>query len=174
MKSGKFTDSISVYENTLQVLPEQSREAHDIVIWNLALAYVKVGEMAKADETLLKISEGQPTRISRKAAHMRTRIATAATTGVKISLNSEDPVASQGASSLGGTGGVSGVIPEDDLLSQMSSDSIRMLSLVDFKPGDLGCFQLLPNTKASREALTNILNTLPPFKTRWKVSTPVK
>ncbi len=177
VKSGSLEKSIDIYEKTLEILPEKSRDAHDIVVWNLALAYIKAGNLEKADLILLKVSDGKPSRISRKAVELRKRIATAASTGVPLALKTDDPEASNRAMSLLGTGSLaaSGSRAEDeDLLSKMSSDNISVLSLVDFKPGDLGCFQLMPNTEESKDNLAEILNSLPTIKTRWKIAVPPK
>jgi tetratricopeptide (TPR) repeat protein len=166
-KALRIPESIDIYAKTIQVLPEKAYEAMDIVLFNLALAYVKIDDLGMADEILAKIGSHGDSRVTQKAKNLRKRIGDAISTGAKLSLKTDDPVIMAGAKSAGDDSHHEPAAGDSN--QELSSDSVRMLSLVDFKPGDLGCFKLFTRESASDADLQQMLNTLPPIKSRWSV-----
>ena len=122
-----------------------------------------------AEETLAGIGKYAKSRVSTKAEDLRKRLGAAVSSGVKLILKTEDPVTMLAANS-GETGGAgeSGSGPSGGgYREDMSNDGIRVLSLVNFKPGDLGCFKLFVRETSTDDELQQMLNTLPSLKIRW-------
>ena len=168
-KTQRFSESIEVYQKTMEVLPEKAHEATDIVLFNLALAYVKSDDLAMAEETLGGIGKHGKSRVSAKAEDLRKRLGASVSSGVKLILKTHDPVtmlAPNSGETVGAGGSDSGPSGGGDR-EDMSNEGIRMLSLVDFKPGDLGCFKLFVRETSTDDELQHMLNSLPSLKIKW-------
>ncbi|KAB8029061.1 response regulator [Fluviispira multicolorata] len=58
VKAGKYNDGISLYKNAIKVLDDQERE--HLLLYNIALAYSKLGDSPKALDFAKKASEKAP------------------------------------------------------------------------------------------------------------------
>ena len=166
-KTQRFKESIDVYKKTIEVLPSKAVEANEIIHFNLALAYIKINDVKLAGDTLNGLGDKYESRVRRKIEVLRRKVSSALTSGQDVTLATDDSLFIAGNN----VGTVDKQTSDDhahESLKMLSSDGLKLICLVDFRPGDLGCFNLFMPESGTEQELAVLLNSLPHLRIRWK------
>lgn len=90
VRSGCYDDGVKLYASTMEALPEEFSELRAVISYNMALAYVRGGDFAKALTGLTALATGHDSPIKEKADVLAKRVKNSETTGAALSLKDEN------------------------------------------------------------------------------------
>jgi len=151
-RCGRYDDGIKLYMQTMESLPGDWGDTHDIVAYNLGLAYTRYGDLPLACGQLEAVLKRPSAPLVRRAQSLLARIKNAEATGAAITLyeapplddaadrDTDSPVDASEQERAGGNGASSTIsleIQRGDLclygifnLNKLDRDSARMLEKI--------------------------------------------
>ncbi len=143
-KSGNLPDAIKLYETAIASIPKKEEQLRAVVNYNLALAYVRTGDMKKASSYATEAGKIKSSTVSARAASIKSRLDEATAKGqiFKLAAADEKPATMQSALA--------------------SNKSVKFLAL-DLGPGQLRCHQVYNPTSEQPELVGKMLQKLPSF-----------
>jgi DNA-binding response OmpR family regulator/thioredoxin-like negative regulator of GroEL len=172
-KCGRIDEGIEVYRRTIASVPDKNTETKGIVLYNLALAFVRMGEQGEAAETLQKAIDVGETRVTKKSKSLKQRLEKAMEAGQVITLGGDGAGPGQEAKKAGGEeiGAAKGGEADRSGAPAINSEANRaVLATVQIKPGDLCCFRLFNYGQKLSPQVSGWFEKLPRFKIRHAIA----
>lgn len=89
IRSGCYDEGIRLYQRMLSSLPGEWAENHELVAYNLGLAFARFGDLAKAREQLERIMQRFSSPVQEKAQSLAKKIDLARNSGIPLPLFSD-------------------------------------------------------------------------------------
>ena len=167
-KTARVAEAVNTYRKTIEVLPEKARDTRSTVQYNLALSYVKSGDLGQAQETLLPILKSPTSRVYAKAKTLSKKINQCIADGTPLALNQNEVIAAEPETApinpknavIGPDGKVVGGKTASKNAGPTTSDVVH---LIDFQPGSRACFQIFRPEDTATDKLQAMLRSLPRF-----------
>lgn len=134
-KCGMSEEAIGIYKGTLDSIPDPEKDTRSVVQYNLALAFARHGDLAKAQAECEGVLAQNPgAKVAKKAKSLAARLEKAIKGGTEFKLISAEPIATGAAPAAGGTGAPSanGEHKEDENIDHEAK--------IEVKRGDICCF----------------------------------
>ena len=157
-------EAIKNYRDTIRSVPEDRQDIKAIVLYNLALAYVRSDSYEEAVIALDKTMAIKQSRVSAKAKSLKTRVQKALDEGQPIVLrsSSKTPTAKSGGDEQPAAADAAAVANE--LASE--DDYKRLLAAVQAKRGDIALFLIFAQKDQQDPESSALLAKGPNFKRR--------
>jgi CheY-like chemotaxis protein len=171
-RCGKIDEGIEIYRRTIDSVPAKSVEIRAVVIYNLALAFVRMGEQGEAAEALQKAINLGATRILKKSKSLKQRLTKAMETGQVITLDGDanhtsDPKKTS-SEEIGSS--KSAESEKGNNAGSISAANRAVSALAAIKPGDLCCFRLFTDPLKMSPQVSAWFEKLPRFKVRVAIA----
>jgi tetratricopeptide (TPR) repeat protein len=89
-KAGNFKESIKLYKNALEAIPKEKDSLRAVVLYNLALAQIRDGDLNGAIDSLQAVGSAKDQNLDKKVRSLLERGREAQASGVKLKLNVKD------------------------------------------------------------------------------------
>lgn len=156
-KCGYTQDAVDLYRKTVSSVPEDRGETKSIVLYNMALSFVRAGELDAAVKELDSVLQYKDSKVAKKASSLKARIKIALEKGAALTLYGEDhnppptPAANAAAP------------PSKEAVQE---EQRQLLAPVLAKRGDLCCFLIFNNPGAPDARVASLLAKAPRFQRR--------
>jgi CheY-like chemotaxis protein len=154
-KCGFAKEGLEIYQKTLAAIPNAEYDLTAVVIYNTALAKIRVSDLQGAIEDLNKIPASHGTRISPKVESLKARLQAALEANLEFKLSDTPPPATMAAVR-------SGPAFTDSNMSQASVIN----TLLTLNPGDQCCYLLYKSTRQESPEIIKIMQTPIRFRPR--------
>lgn len=159
-RCGQFDEGIQLYQDTLIALPDPWSETHDIVVYNLGLAYVRHGDIDGAIEQLDRVKSSDETALGKKRSSLRKRLVSAKSAGEVVKLRASD------AKKVCSEPEVQEEIEAETEGAAGAEELTALKGSAGAHPGELCCY-LVYKCSADEESATNkFLENMPRFGSR--------
>ena len=155
-KCGFTQDAVDLYRKTANSVPEERGDTKAIVLYNMALAFVRASELDAAVKELDAVASYKDSKVTKKAVSLKNRIKTALEKGSEFRLQSDDHSAAGAPSPA--------VAPSKEAAATAAAaieEQRQMLAPILAKRGDICCFLIFNNPQA-RDARVDSLFAKPP------------
>ncbi|MEZ4742756.1 MAG: tetratricopeptide repeat protein [Bdellovibrionota bacterium] len=165
-RCGKYEDGIALYKKTINSIPQKHEALRAVVGYNLALAYVRMGEQGEAVEALDEVIEFGSSKVLNKSKSLRHRLEKALETGLRVQLidkNEEKLKENKLGEELGAANEEGG---KNDLSASSSHENKVASGTVKINPGDMCCFRVFDNPANIDARVEKLLHKSPKFNYR--------
>lgn len=145
-KCGYTQDAVDLYRKTVSSVPENRADMKSVVQYNMALAFVRAGELEAAVKELEDVTKTD-SKVAKKAASIKGRIKVALDKGLAFKLQSDDGPGAQAAAPAAG--------------APPNEEQRNMVAVVEAKRGDICCY-LIFNDPGTRDVRAESLFAKPP------------
>jgi CheY-like chemotaxis protein len=155
-RCGRYDDGIKLYQQTVESLPGEWGDTHDIVAYNLGLAYTRYGDFPHACSQLEAVLKRPSAPLARKAQSLLSRIKNAEKQGAALTLYEAGPTDAE---------------PERvdeqpaDPKQEAASTGRPVTATLDIKRGDL-CLYGIFNVASLDKTASQLLTKTPHFVER--------
>ena len=152
-RSGEPHSGIEQYRNAIKSIPEGETEIRSLVFYNLALAYIRLGELEEAKLQLENAINNPSPKIEAKAKSLMARISKSLADGSDFKLKSADKKEEKKA--------------EDDDTPRVSVN-LDLVRELQARRGEIGCYLMFQNDEPEPKC-EDLLKELPRFKERESI-----
>jgi DNA-binding response OmpR family regulator len=153
-KCGFMEQSVALYRETIEAIPEDRMELQAVVKYNLALGLTKQGLLEDAQQLLTEITTMPASKVSTKAKSLAKKVDHALEKGEMVALKEQVHV--EGKSSKTDPAKADGG----------SSSEFSLKSTVDISAGDLCCFSLFRAKRSLKDEQKKYFDQKPKFQPR--------
>lgn len=150
-RCGFAQDAIELYRKTVSSVPEDRDDIKAIVLYNMALAFVRAGELDAAVLELDAVVRQKDSKVTKKAASLKGRIKVALDKGLGFKLQSDEIASAPTAAA-----GKEGAVDEHNLI----------LAPVLALRGDMCCFLIFNDPRTRDVRITSLFAKPPRFQRR--------
>jgi CheY-like chemotaxis protein len=158
-RCGQFEDGIELYKSTLKALPGDWGHTHDVVLYNLGLAYVRYSELENAMAELERIRSDSKSPLGIKAASLKSRIQQAIKTGKGMVLSEAAPAPPPAPS-------VDGEKPDPQ---EEAIDFDKLIGSIEAGRGDICCYRIFFANELLQPDAIALVRHPPRFKERQSI-----
>ena len=134
-RNGRFEEGIALYQRTIAALPKRWKKSIAAVTYNLALAFVRYGDLEKAKLTLFNISDEGP--IKTKSKSLSDKIQSSQRTGLPLKMNEATGLDEEAIPHNSGS----------DRSASGASPVAQGLAVVPTQKGDICCFLMFKSAE---------------------------
>jgi CheY-like chemotaxis protein/tetratricopeptide (TPR) repeat protein len=154
-KCGYTQDAVDLYRKTVSSVPEDRSDVKAIVLYNMALAFVRASEFEAAAKELEEVAKFKDSKVAKKAASLQTRLKTSMEKGAAFKLLGEEAAPAAAPKD----GAPAAANPSLD-------DQRSALAPILAKRGDMCCFMIFNNAKAPDARVNSLFAQAPRFQSR--------
>ena len=161
-RSGNVDASIDLYRRAIKAIPDSRAEWKPIIYYNLALAYVKNGELDEAAIPLEKAIKDEEATVYKKAKNLTKRVDHAIRNGIPLELNIH--IKKDGNQQLQLNKEESAESTEAEVAISQEEQDIRVA--LEIIPGQLCCYLLYQAPLPIAHRVVQALATIQEYKPR--------
>lgn len=156
-KCGFMDQSVALYRETIEAIPDDRMELQAVVKYNLALGLTKQALLEDAQQLLREIATMPASKVSSKAASLAKKVGRALEKGEMVALKEQAQI--EGKKTTADSGKADGP----------SAPEFSLKSTVDISAGDLCCFSLFRAKRSLKDEQSRYFEQKPKFKPREAV-----
>ncbi len=158
-KAGQAEESIKLYQQTLESIPENKVSLKAIVLFNLGFAYLRQDNLEQCIATMEQVCSLENEKLKRKAQHLLDQIKSARESGKSFKFSGS------------ADGDKKPETVEEDRGGQLQKESI--VHTIGFRPGEYCCLKVFINPENPSAQISGLVSSIPRFSHRENIQRAV-
>lgn len=154
-KAGHAEESIKLYQQTLDSIPENKKPLKAVVLFNMGFAYLRQEKVDDCVAAMEQVADLENEKLKRKAKHLLDQIKSARENGKVFKISGGEAEKKPEAG------------PEEDRQAQILKDSI--VHAIGLRAGDCCCLKVFVNPEKPSAQLSGLVSSIPRFAKRENI-----
>ncbi len=159
-KSGLAEESIKLYEQTLQSVPENKKALKAVVLFNLGFAYLRQDKLEQCVQMMEQVEALENEKLKKKAKHLLEQIKSAKENGRSFKIASSSEVEKKPEPVL-----------DEEKQAQIQKDAV--VHAIAMRPGQYCCLKVFINPEKPSHQLVGLVASVPRFSKRENIQKEV-
>jgi CheY-like chemotaxis protein len=161
-RCGKFDEGIQLYEKTVESIPENKLNIKPVVLYNMALAKVRGGDLDGAITILEQVLSAKTSRVHKKASSLLKKLKIASEKGTAVILAGDDNDGGDSQAKASASGS------ENIKVGETNTKDLHEYLLASVAPqrGDIGCYMIHNPAAEDVSKANELLKNMPRFQKR--------